>query len=148
MAVYNKKGRKNMFNENLKTIRKNKGFSQEQLSVRLNVVRQTISKWEKGLSVPDAEMLVKISEILNVSVSDLLGESVAIEQNDNLSIIALELQKLNELLALRQEQKKILWKKVGSAVAVILLILLIASIYDRWNELFYDFGRSLYKLLH
>ena len=62
-----------MFSENLKTLRKNKGFSQEQLSVRLNVVRQTISKWEKGLSVPDAEMLVKISEILNVSVSDLLG---------------------------------------------------------------------------
>ena len=48
MAVYNKKGRKNMFSENLKMIRKNKGFSQEQLSVRLNVVRQTISKWEKG----------------------------------------------------------------------------------------------------
>jgi putative transcriptional regulator len=47
-----------MFGENLKTLRKEKGFSQEQLAARLNVVRQTISKWEKGISVPDAETLI------------------------------------------------------------------------------------------
>ena len=40
-----------MFNENLKTLRKQKGFSQEELASRLHVVRQTISKWEKNLSV-------------------------------------------------------------------------------------------------
>lgn len=38
-----------MFNENLKSLRKDRGFSQEQMAVRLNVVRQTISKWEKGV---------------------------------------------------------------------------------------------------
>lgn len=93
-------------------------------------------------------MLVRISEILNVSVSDLLGENIVIERNDNLSTIALELQKLNELLAMRQEQKKILWRKISATIAVILLILFIGAIYDQWNKLFYDFGRSLYKLLH
>ena len=44
-----------MFGENLKTLRKQKGFSQEELAVRLHVVRQTVSKWEKNLSVPDAD---------------------------------------------------------------------------------------------
>ena len=39
-----------MFSENLKTLRKASGFSQEQLAIRLNVVRQTVSKWEKGVS--------------------------------------------------------------------------------------------------
>jgi putative transcriptional regulator len=64
----------NMFSENLKTLRKEKGFSQEQLAIRLNVVRQTISKWEKGLSVPDAETLMQLAEVLDVNVSDLLGK--------------------------------------------------------------------------
>lgn len=61
-----------MFGENLKMLRKQKGFSQEELAARLHVVRQTISKWEKGLSVPDAEMLIRLAEILEVSVSELL----------------------------------------------------------------------------
>lgn len=39
-----------MFNENLKNIRKSKGFTQEELAARINVVRQTVSKWEKGVS--------------------------------------------------------------------------------------------------
>lgn len=39
-----------MLNENIKAIRKTKGLSQEELAVKLNVVRQTISKWEKGVS--------------------------------------------------------------------------------------------------
>lgn len=50
-----------MLNENLRNLRKSKGISQEELAIKLNVVRQTISKWEKGLSVPDSEMLIKIA---------------------------------------------------------------------------------------
>lgn len=53
-----------MLKENIKSIRKLKGLSQEELAIKLNVVRQTISKWEQGLSVPDAEMLISISEAL------------------------------------------------------------------------------------
>ena len=65
-----------MLNENLKQLRKNKGLSQEELAIRLNVVRQTISKWEKGLSVPDADMLIKIADIFEVSIIELLGAKI------------------------------------------------------------------------
>ena len=72
-----------MFSDNLKTMRKEKGFSQEQLATRLNVVRQTISKWEKGLSVPDAELLIQLAEVLDVEVSDLLGEKIEISDGQS-----------------------------------------------------------------
>lgn len=65
-----------MFHENLKALRKDRGLSQEELAVRLNVVRQTISKWEKGLSVPDAAMLIRLAEVLDTTVSRLLGADV------------------------------------------------------------------------
>ena len=65
-----------MLKDNLKILRKNKGLSQEELSIKLHVVRQTISKWESGLSVPDAEMLMTISEIFETPVSEILGESI------------------------------------------------------------------------
>ena len=65
-----------MLSENIKTIRKSKGLSQEELAVKVNVVRQTVSKWEKGLSVPDSEMLISLSEALETPVSTLLGETV------------------------------------------------------------------------
>ena len=80
-----------MLNENLKILRKNKGYSQEQLAVRLNVVRQTVSKWEKGLSVPDAQMLMEIAEVFSVSVNELLGNDFEQEnKKDTLEVIAQE----------------------------------------------------------
>ena len=72
-----------MFSENLKALRKQKGFSQEELATRLHVARQTISKWEKNLSVPDADTLICLAEILEVSVSELLGEKI---ENNNIKI--------------------------------------------------------------
>ena len=66
-----------MLKENIKLIRKSKGLSQEELAIKLNVVRQTISKWEQGLSVPDAEMLISLSEVFETPVSTLLGEKIS-----------------------------------------------------------------------
>ena len=66
-----------MLNENIKAIRKSKGLSQQDLADKLNVVRQTISKWEQGLSVPDSDLLIVLSEALETPVSTLLGETVA-----------------------------------------------------------------------
>ena len=137
-----------MFGDNLKTLRKNKGFSQEQLSLRLNVVRQTVSKWEKGLSVPDAEMLVKIAEVLGTSVNELLGEAVAAKNEEGLSSVAMELQKLNELLAMQIAQKKQLAKNIAKASAAILFVLFVIAIYDSWNETWYEFGRNIYRIFH
>ena len=106
-----------MFSENLKTLRKEKGFSQEQLAIRLNIVRQTVSKWEKGISVPDAELLMQLAEVLNVNVSDLLGKKIEIQEGQNeLDTIALELAKLNEILVVygnKLSDLKLKFVKVG-----------------------------------
>lgn len=51
-----------MLNENIKAIRKSKGLSQQEFAIKLNVVRQTVSKWEQGLSVPDSDMLISMSK--------------------------------------------------------------------------------------
>ena len=134
-----------MFNENFKTLRKDKGFSQEQIAVRLNVVRQTISKWERGLSVPDAEMIMEIAEVFDVSVSDLLGKEIETELKDNsLEIIASELAKLNELLVIQHQKTKEMKKKMVNIIAILLVILFIGAIYEQWNSMFYEFGQNLY----
>ena len=95
-----------MLKDNLKTLRKNKGLSQEELSIKLNVVRQTISKWETGLSVPDAEMLVTISELFETPVSEILGESIEEKETNDLKVISEKLEVINEQLSLNQKQKK------------------------------------------
>ena len=88
-----------MFGENLKTLRKQKGFSQEELATRLHVVRQTISKWEKNLSVPDADTLIRLAEVLEVSVSELLGAKI--ENENAASDVAEQLSRINEQLAIK-----------------------------------------------
>ena len=77
-----------MLSENIKVIRKSKGFSQQELAVKLNVVRQTVSKWEQGLSVPDSDMLISLSEVLEIPVSTLLGETVVETEVDRLKAIS------------------------------------------------------------
>jgi transcriptional regulator with XRE-family HTH domain len=89
-----------MLGDNMKILRKKKGYSQETLAEQLHVVRQTISKWEKGTSVPDAEMLNRISELFEVSVSDLLGNPIADqEEKQDIGEVAKQLAILNEQLA-------------------------------------------------
>lgn len=116
-----------MFNENLKTLRKAKGLSQEELAIRLNVVRQTISKWEKGLSVPDANMLIAIAEILETSVSELLGAKIVDETDTN--HVAEQLSRINEQLAIKNRRAKLIWKIIlGAIIAVIMFNILLVVI--------------------
>jgi len=100
-----------MLNENMKAIRKSKGLSQEELAIKLNVVRQTISKWENGLSVPDSDMLLSISEALETPVSILLGETVIESRVDDLKVISEKLEVINLQLAQRKiaRQKMLHW---------------------------------------
>ena len=93
-----------MLNENLKQLRKSKGLSQEELAIRLNVVRQTISKWEKGLSVPDADMLIKIADIFEVSVSELLGAKIDERKEQDVNAVADQLMRINEQLAIKNRR--------------------------------------------
>lgn len=109
-----------MFSENLKALRKQKGFSQEELATRLHVARQTISKWEKNLSVPDADTLICLAEILEVSVSELLGEKI--ENNNITSDVAEQLSRINEQLAIKNRRSRHIWKFIAIILAVIVLV--------------------------
>ena len=116
-----------MLGENIRILRKKKGLSQETLAQRLNVVRQTVSKWEKGLSVPDAEMLNTLSELLEVPVSTLLGSTIEEAPAENgLDEVAKQLAVLNEQLAAdaarrRKTRRRVL---IGIPAALLLFIAL------------------------
>ena len=95
-----------MLSENIKAIRKSKGLSQQELAVKLNVVRQTVSKWEQGLSVPDSDMLISLSEALEIPVSTLLGETVVETEVDRLKAISEKLEIINLQLAQRKTTRR------------------------------------------
>lgn len=96
-----------MLNENIRAVRKAKGLSQEELAVKLNVVRQTISKWEKGLSVPDADLLIALSEALETPVSALLGEMIAEPpKSDDIRALSERLEVINLQLARRKTTRR------------------------------------------
>ncbi len=127
-----------MLNENLKTIRKSKGLSQQELAVQLNVVRQTVSKWEQGLSVPDSDMLISISEVLETSVSTLFGENVVESKADDLKAISAKLEVINLQLAQRKTTRKkiIQWFLISLCVviaAIFAILWALESFYLGWD---------------
>ncbi len=127
-----------MLKENIKSIRKSKGLSQEELAIKLNVVRQTISKWEQGLSVPDSEMLISISEVLETPVSTLLGESISELKVDDLKVISEKLEIINLQLSQRKNAKRkiIHWLFISLCAIIIITFIslfLLNSIYLNWN---------------
>lgn len=127
-----------MLNENIKAIRKSKGLSQEELAIELNVVRQTISKWEKGLSVPDSDMLLSISEALETPVSTLLGETVIESKIEDLKVISEKLEAINLQFAQRKiTRRKIFHWLIISACAVTVIIsavlIILNSPYLSWD---------------
>ena len=129
-----------MLNENIKAVRKTKGLSQEELAIKLNVVRQTVSKWERGLSVPDSEMLISISEVLETPVGVLLGEAVKEDAPQDLKAISEKLEIINLQLARQKASSRKIFHWIFillSAVIVILFIIMgtAGSPYLNW-----DFG--------
>ena len=112
-----------MLNENIKAIRKSKGLSQQELAVKLNIVRQTVSKWEQGLSVPDSDMLISLSEALETPVSTLLGETVIETEIDTLKAISEKLEVINLQLARRKTmRRKIIHCSLISLCAIIVIV--------------------------
>lgn len=112
-----------MFSENLKTLRKQKGLTQETLAIKLHITRQTISKWEKGLSVPDTEQLVRLAEVLEVPITQLLGQKVADTTNEN--EVTEYLAQIAEQLAIKNRRTKLIVKiVVGILVAFVVANLL------------------------
>ncbi|EDN9402615.1 helix-turn-helix transcriptional regulator [Listeria monocytogenes] len=127
-----------MLNENIKAIRKSKGLSQEEIAIKLNVVRQTISKWEQGLSVPDSDMLISISEVLETPVSTLLGETVIVSKVDDVKAISEKLEIINLQFAQRKTARRIMlyWLFVSlcAVIAIISAVFIILnSPYLGWD---------------
>ena len=133
-----------MLNENIKTLRKTKGLTQDELAIRLHVARQTISKWEKGLSVPDAEMLQIMAEVFEVSVSQLLGSTI--NQNENVDIIAEQLSRINEQLAVKNNRSRKIWRTIGVIFAIIIVgqLLLMALGITVYKN--YEVGTDTYEV--
>ena len=114
-----------MIQENLKVLRLKKGMSQEELAVRIHVVRQTVSKWEKGLSVPDAQTLIQIAQALEVPVSAFLGETIQAEkEEDTLQIMAKKLEEINTCLAERSARTR---RRIRT-IAIVMILLAFAGI--------------------
>ena len=111
-----------MLSNNLKRIRKSKGLSQEELAIKLNIVRQTVSKWENGLSVPDSDMLITLADELDTSVSVI---------SEKLEVINLQLAKRNMF-----KVKTIRWILITLCAFIVLAFIALAvmqSFYLRWD---------------
>lgn len=117
-----------MLGDKIKVFRKSKGFTQEELAIRLNIVRQTVSKWEKGISVPDAENLQKLADVLEVDVKQLLGVDVDVNIEKPNKELVEQLARINEQLIIKNRRAKKIWKIVGIVLLSYLIfnILLIA----------------------
>ena len=127
-----------MLKENIKQLRKTKGLSQEELAIKLNVVRQTISKWEQGLSVPDAEMLISISEVFETPVSTLLGENISESKVDDLKAISEKLEIINLQLSRRKDERRktVHWLLILLCVITIIIFItlfLLNNPYLNWD---------------
>ena len=127
-----------MLKDNIKAIRKSKGLSQEELAIQLTVVRQTSSKWEQGLSVPDSEMLISISEVFETPVGTLLGENILETKADDLKAISEKLEVINLQLVQRKStrRKMIRWLLISLCLIIVIIfafLFLLNSPYFSWD---------------
>ena len=127
-----------MLSENIKTIRKSKGLSQQELAVKLNVVRQTVSKWEQGLSVPDSDLLIALSEALETPVSTLLGENVAEADADTVKVLSEKLEIINLQFARRAAMRRAFlhWSLIALCAVIVVIsaaLVVVNSPYLSWD---------------
>ena len=135
-----------MLCENIVRFRKAKGLSQEELALQLNVVRQTVSKWERGLSVPDSELLISLAEVLETPVSTLLGETVpesegesGTSERETIRAISVKLEQINTQLARKRLARlralRSLWIALAAGTVLIWILLLCwGSPYQSWDR--------------
>ena len=127
-----------MLNENIKALRKSKGLSQQDLAGKLNVVRQTISKWEQGLSVPDSDLLIALSEALETPVSTLLGETVTESEVDTIKALSEKLEIINLQFARRKAMRRsaLHWLFIAVCVGILAVAAVLAVVnspYLGWD---------------
>lgn len=119
-----------MLSDNLKNRRKAQGLSQDELASRVHVVRQTISKWENGLSVPDSDMLPRLAEALDTSVSMLLAEPAAPKEETQIQAVAAKLAYLTEQWEKRSERRRKIWRGIFILLGLIAVLALFSVLTD------------------
>ena len=131
-----------MLNETIKALRKSKGLSQQELAVKVNVVRQTISKWEQGLSVPDSDLLIALSEALETPVSTLLGETVAESEADEVKALSEKLEIINLQFARRKTMRRsaLHWLLIAVCVGILAVAGVLAVVHSPY--LGWDYSAS------
>lgn len=127
-----------MLNENIKALRKSKGLSQQELAVKVNVVRQTVSKWEQGLSVPDSDLLIALSDALETPVSTLLGETLAESEVDTVKALSEKLEIINLQFARRKAMQKAIlhWLFIALCAGIVIVAAVLVTInspYLSWD---------------
>ena len=121
-----------MLSENIKKIRKSKGLTQKDLALQLNVVRQTVSKWEQGLSVPDSEMLISLSKVLDIPVNVLLEQNPSVENELEVKDLSLRLEAINSYLVQKEKLRR---KKIQKLLILLCgLIVLIFGVLVCFNS--------------
>ena len=121
-----------MLDENIKALRKSKGLSQQDLADKLNVVRQTISKWEQGLSVPDSDLLIALPEALETPVSTLLGETVTESEADQVKALSEKLEIINLQFARRKAMRRsaLHWLLIAVCVGILAVAGVLAVVHS------------------
>ena len=127
-----------MLSENIKAIRKSKGLSQQELAIKLNVVRQTISKWEQGLSVPDSDLLISLSGALETPVSTLLGEAVTESEVDEVKALSEKLEIINLQFTRRKAMRKAIlhWLLIALCAGIVIVSAVLVTVnspYLGWD---------------
>ena len=106
--------------------------------MKLNVVRQTVSKWEQGLSVPDAGLLIALSEALETPVSTLLGETVIESEVDIVKALSEKLELINLQFARRKTMRRAIlhWLLIAVCAGIVIIsaaLFVIQSPYLGWD---------------
>ena len=125
-----------MLSENIIALRKKQGMSQQSLADAVFVTRQTISKWEKNLSVPDADALIRLADVLDTTVQNLLGQPEESEPTPP-SDIAAALTRINDQLAIQNRRRARIWK----------IVALVLGIYVAFNVLLLVLGYATYTYM-
>ena len=124
-----------MLSENIIALQKKQGMSQQSLADAVFVTRQTISKWEKNLSVPDADALIRLADALDTTVQNLLGQTEESEPTPP-SDIAAALTRINDQLAIQNRRRARIWK----------IVALVLGLYVAFNVLLLVLGYAGYAV--
>ncbi|MFX0547767.1 helix-turn-helix domain-containing protein [Hathewaya histolytica] len=114
------------FNNKLYSLRKQKGLSQEELGGKLNVSRQTISKWELGETTPELEKLIALGDFFEISLDELVMD-VKAKESTKTELLAMNRFK-TIIDSIDQEKVKISTKKILKMVLITIVIILVIDL--------------------